>query len=842
MIRLLGHTLRLLLLLGLLGGGVWTLWPWLQAGWSTFDSRGISKEDPRLAEGVADVVRVYELEEQRWLEFPIITQGDRLRVITNAAVPPQPADRPAISWPYQVDYQLLDSAGQLVKAETYHQRTSVSWYKSPAGTPMTAGFYLNDESVPADSRIILINLRESPSATTLRLRLAGRGPGIGDVVARVYTQNYLLVAADAYVWPRLGRPLQEQLGQASVFGADLLTISEQINLTSQRWSPIAPAGALDHDYQTRKLYVVSNVETETPRLPILPAGIYVDRAMNGIMPIPVPGGMVDLELTDVAGLVENAGLGTGAPAPGQSPVTLVWYGPKPSQHAEYTLFASGAETRWAGRFDAGLLEIVAQRPLVARAYLRQEHQPPPAQTSRLPLFGQPMYQRLYQLAPGNTLDFIVAHAARQPTFWRVDAFLKTPAAAVPTTVQYEMLDDDGRVLRRGDLPVANVNSIYNSLVSNQTYFDRVSEPSSAFFVLPQTVSRVRLSSSNPLLIGAYTRPSDLPRTVRVPEDYAPGRPKEDRGQPFWFPVLPVGAADLLLAGFTSLMVVQDRPPQPDPEILAGRYDWQDYNPQGAWRGRYLLSPREPDMPLRAQARESVFQPLPVGTPVRLDLKGTPGRLTVAPTLLALRDRDTPCPVRVTMDGQEVYSDVLLARSDTVRLPPVAAGPHTLSLRTCQPPGRWLINAAGETPNSLVRRLAYRLDGKGEQFIYPKAAAGEQILTGVLRTTPDQKGRLRLRVTVETPPRALLGPALRLTPREWNYDILPDHDNLLPVLDTPTEAVGQGQRFFLPLGDDLPVGNYPIHMRLEGGTGYLSFYQVVPGEPAALELFTEGQPE
>ena len=42
-------------------------------------------DDPRLAAGNAEVVRVYQLEEHRALDFPIITQGDRIRIVPTAS-------------------------------------------------------------------------------------------------------------------------------------------------------------------------------------------------------------------------------------------------------------------------------------------------------------------------------------------------------------------------------------------------------------------------------------------------------------------------------------------------------------------------------------------------------------------------------------------------------------------------------------------------------------------------------------------------------------------------------------------------------------------------------------
>ena len=148
-----------------------------------------------------------------------------------------------------------------------------------------------------------------------------------------------------------------------------------------------------------------------------------------------------------------------------------------------------------------------------------------------------------------------------------------------------------------------------------------------------------------------------------------------------------------------------------------------------------------------------------------------------------------------------------------------------------------MNFLGGGSGSLTRRLAYRLDQQPLEFTYAKTSAGVEVLSGVLQM-PAGRQRIRLRATVATPSATLPGPFTRPTLHEWRYDIRPDERDTVPVLDTPAEQVGVGQRFFLPLGDDAPPGNYRIRFWLEEGGGYLTFYRVIAGLPAVLELFGE----
>ena len=831
MIRFLGHLLRRLLLLGLLVWVAAMVWPMAESAWQRFDPRGEAAADlARLANAAPNTV--YVLDQERWVEFPIPSQGNLLKVVSNANLDSQSVAQTDTDWSYALRYQLADGLGRVLKDAVYHHRTAVSWYRPPgAKQPLTAAFYPAGQPVPADGRLLMINFGETAGAMRLRLRLASRAVGINSVVVRVYAREHLFEPPDAHRWQRTIRRQQEALAQASVYGLELLRESEQVNLLRLRWNPVGPLGIEGRDYHSQRLYSALDVEAEPLRAPIPPAGLYVDRDLHGTLPIPEPAERITLEFLEPAQTPPATG-SKGTAIAATAEVELLWQGPRPTQRATYRVPLSGSSsTLWSEKLGGGLLEVVAPRPLIVKATRHQ------AGGEALDLLPEPLYLRLYRLEPDQPLEFAITHVGGQPTFWRVDLRLATPDPAPTATVRYEFLDARGGVLRQGTLALTGVASLYDSLIGGNTPIERVSEAASYGFALPATVVRVRLTAASPVLANAYTRPPDLRRNVRVPEDYQPADRAKARGQPVWFPVLPLAAQAWMLEGRTALLSLQTRPPQRDPEVLAGRYDWQDYYPNGDWRGRYLLNPRDPQAPLREEALGAVFQPLAAGVPVRVDLRGPPGRLMVDASLLVLRDSDQPDPVRISVDGQPVYAGVLTLRRGELRLPPLPVGPRTIRVETAQP-ARWFINYTAGPAGSLVRRLAYRLDQQALEFVYAKTSAGVEVLSGVLQRPAGDNRRARLRVTVEMPGSAILGPFSHPTVREWLYDIQFDTDSPVPVLGTPSEQVGLGQRFFLPLGDDVPPGNYRVRIWLEESSGYLALYRVVPGLPVVLELFSE----
>jgi hypothetical protein len=62
---------------------------------------------------------------------------------------------------------------------------------------------------------------------------------------------------------------------------------------------------------------------------------------------------------------------------------------------------------------------------------------------------------------------------------------------------------------------------------------------------------------------------------------------------------------------------------------------------------------------------------------------------------------------------------------------------------------------------------------------------------------------------------------------------------IPVLNSAQPPLVGGQRFFLPLGADLPPGKYPIKFALEGAPeAYLTLYRLSPGQSELRDFFQE----
>ena len=72
-----------------------------------------------------------------------------------------------------------------------------------------------------------------------------------------------------------------------------------------------------------------------------------------------------------------------------------------------------------------------------------------------------------------------------------------------------------------------------------------------------------------------------------------------------------------------------------------------------------------------------------------------------------------------------------------------------------------------------------------------------------------------------------------------YELQPNNRQYTALWGTQQQWLDGGQSFFIPMGDDLPTGNYPITLRqLSDGEGYISLSQLTPGTAEAYRLFRE----
>ena len=816
--RVLGRSLLLLLLL-------LPLWwiaqqPWQLPSWlmqQSIDSQLLSEAQPS---------PVYLLEQQRWLEFVITGYGEQIKVLSNAGIKQiEQADEEKI-WRYAIEYQLIDEQDQIVEQRIYHHRSKLSQYsyQQSGDEPLNRYFYLGEEVTPINVASMIIKSSNYPLPLRLKLRLAQSEPNIADVAVRVYQPNPMNNDKIGISWLRLSEPQKERIARGIIYPAEQLREFEIRNLMLNRYSAVGPNGVQGTDYQHRTLYSLSLQGDELISLgngEILPAGIYADNWLRGIITIPEQGAKVELSFLAVNRIPSN-----------DEQITLRWYGQGPSQRHSETLSLVEAIATLSRDYQGGIVEVISEQPVVIEATPLDGLEPD------MLLAGQ-FYLRGY-LSSHTPLEYPIEHLSQQATPLRIDirTFSQLPGEPVQpiaSELQYQLIDQQGQIIKQGRLGLNAHWSHYDRFSRDHSGL-KISEPERYFFALPGEVKSIRFISDSPALITAFSRPADLPRALNLPEDNYATQLVGTR-QPAWFPFKPRNANQLQAAGLSSLIVTQRRPPEDDPLLLAGQYDWQSFEPQGAWLARQLLQPREATTPLRSSALGSTFRPIQTGRVEHLELRHLPGINQVNPQLIYLRDSELPAQLQVIINGQIVHEEEIIGHQGEVQLPPIVTGVHQLQLNFDEQ-ARWLINYAGADQHSYLKRLAYRLVDTGLTFEYHKQQT-EALLSAQLFLPYGQRERSSISIQVEPHSNTTIGPH-----RHWSFlhrinTIRADSQQPITVLNTQGEQLSDGQRFFIPLGSDLPQGHYRIHITPNTDQpSYLSLYQLTPGETEQRRFVTE----
>lgn len=801
--------LGLLLLLVLFGAGK-ELWhqaiSWLRQG-----------AIPAVAEREVTVSTVY-LAEEDWLTFSLPAGSHLLKLLSNANFP-SAAAAPGEEWPYALEYRVLGGEGEELSRGLYHHRSAQVFSRQQATEEiLPAAYYLEGDRQPAEGRVLLLNLEGLANPAQLQVRLAQGEPAVASVALRLY---HLEQEADhklGFLWQRLSQGQRQSLARGSVYPPELLSAAEKRNLVREGWRPLGPQGVAGKDYFSRQLYLLAGETGEAFEPPVLPAGLLISASNCGTLLLPPGGGEVRLEF--LPALAERQ------PAAGAA-LGLTWYGPEPGERRSYPLAWELGGTGFSATFPPGLLELSAPGAVVVRAYLV-------ADGTETEITPPPLYLRGYLTAPGQELFYPVDHAAAAATPMRLDfrTFVAESEGGMTLPQQgqleFSWLDAAGEVIRSGSLPLDSLPSRYDRLADGGLE-QLLAEPNSFYFELPPAVSRVRLVASVPVLASAYTRPADLLRELRVPEkDLAPGA--EDERQPAWFGLRPQNHESLLESGRSLLLMLQRRPPTEErPEVLAGHYLWEDFHPEGSWRGRYLLTPRQPQSPRRLEALPATYLPLPPTGEAWLNLVSPMGQPSVSPELLWLRPSAAPAKLGLFVDGALYWSGELAGSRGELSLPHLPSGRHRLRLEG-QGDGDYYLSHADGGDKALLKRLANRFDGEGLTFVVEKKQQSE-VLSARLYVPRTQRRASRVRVTIEGPSRSATGPL-----REWSflsrrYELEPDPAAAVAVAVLHSaEEVDGGRAFFIPLGSDLPAGRYRVRMELDQGPGgYLILARLTPGK-------------
>jgi len=712
-------------------------------------------------------------------------------------------------WQYALEVEEVMSDGSRTK-RVHTFRRALAEVKLRGGGIGSGSFYLQkDGPTPLAAAALRLDFAGGARPERLRVRLLSADSDIVDVLLRIATPEPIAQRSAETTWRRLSEEQRTRLAAGNLYPADLLDEQERANLLSSRWRPVGPSG----DVEARDIYVLDTQDRGAPAEPRLPAVVRTGPDRLAIVQLPEQGGRVRIELEPL-----EAGSTTTADT-----VTIRWAGHSVFQRSTSTLpWANGVFSREA-KFGGGWLEIASDRSAAVRVRLLNEGEP-----EGVDITPAVSFQRGWAVERSAALELPISHVAGLATPLRLVLRRIGPDSSLPAgaPVQMTLLGAQGQVLSRVQVDMRldkqPLTWSQHDGLWPEVPGSRVSEAVEAFFRLPPEVVRVRISADEAVLVNGFSRPPDLPRAVRTPEDTT-SPDAALTAIPAWFALQPEDAEARSLNGQTRLLTIQERLPDDRPDLLAGDYTWEGFTPVNNGAGRVFLAPREEGVPDRIEGLTGTYRPLPASGLVNIFAEL--GRSSVPVHLAWAVDTARTFTYSVSLNGQAWTAGAASGIAGEIALPPINAGAHRIQI-TADAPVRWLANHL-QTGTPWVKRLAFRFD-KPLQFEIERTTAEPEFLSVRLFRPAGSVSRMRVRVTIDPPRNShQVGPFPGWLFSQRVHDVRPSGQFALPVAETAGEKSDAGQPFFIPFPKGAPLGRYRVTLSPEGGSSWIAASRITP---------------
>jgi hypothetical protein len=403
------------------------------------------------------------------------------------------------------------------------------------------------------------------------------------------------------------------------------------------------------------------------------------------------------------------------------------------------------------------------------------------------------------------------------------------------------LNEAEQVIQQGEITIDAPWSCYDR-VSTTLPEDRVSEAQKVYFALTKEVRRVRIQAvTGPALVTAYTRPPDSPKLTRVPQDYAAAELGTIATRT-WFLIRPDQYMRALESGRGWSLRIQPRPPDDRLELATENLEWESITPSGFWLARSLLVPRDPGVPIRDQARQTIYSALPTGDTVTARLVNAAG-FRFQPRLIYRGEDGIAQQVGLFVNGSLFQEIDMRSRQGEIDLDRVPDSERESSATLhVQSQGRVRIFLNGlDAPHlpTYSKRLAQKLGDGPLEFQYTKASHEAESLTLNFYSPPQATETVRVRVRIETPERATNTPAAEWTVADRLFVISPGSKDASLVLNANGDTVDEGRACYFSLDRDLSAGPYSIRVeQLDGAPGYVVLTRATMSLAPVYEVWRE----
>lgn len=765
--------------------------------------------------GAEDIERVggaerrigFLLHQDNSLVFDVPPGSPLIRFISNAIIPAAVTADEKLH--YELRYEWLNADKQAISAGRYHHLSRLSWRETEGG-PQTANLFLDEDRQPIDGRRAL--LQPPDGARLIRVHLQSADDIIQGAVLRAYFEESSPERRLAVIWQRLSATQRERLAESNVYPSSLMRESEKLNLVRHSWQPLAPRGLEGTDFKAETIYV-SQGEPVTEEVAVEELeGMQFGGTALGILSVSENGANYRLNLKAVGKLPSGSGK-----------IVVSWYGRSSSERSTHSFDWNGDELDIVRQWPGGILEFESSTPVALTVFEIQGD----TETDVTP---EQLKVRVYETAPNEPINWAITHVDTRATPMRIDlrSIIEPGQAsysAVTATISFQ--DSNGTELSSQALHFLPEASRYDSPPGK--YVDQlISDPQRWYLLAPPDAAFLSIMSDTSILTSMYNRPPDLPVVRRIPDDYFKDS-KDDNAIPTWFSVRPLDHDELETQERAPILALQRRPPEDEQSILDGEYLFETMNPEGRWRARDVLTPRDTSRSLRDQALASNYRHMRSGEAVEITLSDRANRVRLKPTLAFARQSKMPNKIELYANGLRMYHGTLRTQHGEIRLPAIAAGKHQFRIQTNADANFYLNYAADDTTEDYLRRSVFVLPDEPLNITFDKRGYEDEGISARLYSPWGSEERTTLNVQITGSSLHIEAVSTEHTFLQRDFDVRPADGKPVPVLNTRGENVDEGRAFSITLGADLPPGRYHVRIfKRSGAARYISLGRITPG--------------
>ncbi len=750
----------------------------------------------------------YLLQRDQWTEFLVPVSSNRLKILTNSILPSEMMNATEDTvFQYAIDYKLLDAANNKVLRDgRYHFISKVSLHKSIDDNKQKLKSFFSDNNViPADGRMMFLDLEEFSPLTknvVIRLREASKDLYSKGIISRVYSRLENPLKKQQVLWKRLSNTQKKNLSKGNLYPYDLLNKTEIENIVKQQWQPMGPSGIPNRDFNIRRLYILKEtVEMIQPENRLEDQKILtLDNKIT--FAIPEEGKTYQLKFTKIS-KERLSGY-----------IHLSWFGPTIHDELHLDIPIENETNSINHFFSGGIVEL--------KSNLSVEVNILDPENADQDIFPEPLFSKMYLLEPGKNIEYAIKHLDEQPVPTRITVRSVNTETDQIYQLKYKLYSDTDSLIAQNTLDSISTPSLYDQptgIIADKT----ISDPTHVYLTLPPGAKRIVLESKLPQLVSLANYPPGLVQRINVPEDYYQHSFHINK-QPFWFSYPPLDDLALQKQKRSVLIRIQHRPPERNQEIAAGNFLWESFRPNDKWAGNYILVPRNKTSPERTESSASLFQKLTTEKTIQKTFIAQEPKQFIWPKLIFQCGASKTGHLKLNINNHVYIDRPFKGKNSIIQLPAVPSGHASLIAEITDGCDLYLSNLA-ETSPGYILRFANKLDTRGLSFNYLKKTA-EETLSFMYFSPCDSTGRanvtIKLRGSTDSAPHQSFTKPFR------EYSVRPGGEPLLQVLNSDSQCVQKGEKLYLPLGNDLPPGTYPVTIN-NSTSGFIIIYRVLPGK-------------